>query len=204
VNASEKTAVDRLYEEANSIIQQLQKNSETSLQVSANDNFRKTLLLAAASQFEHKICSLLIEFVNKKSNGSSLVESFVRNKAIARQYHSLFQWDKTNANQFFGLFGKEFSSWMSEKIKKSDQLSDSIKAFLDLGNTRNRLVHQDYASFPLDKTLDDVYQLYQKGQFFVENLLKELHECDLACRAGAVAHVGGVDSDKSGSGGCGQ
>lgn len=165
MNASEKTAVDRLYEEANSIIQQLQKNSETSLQVSASDNLRKALLLAAASHFEHKICNLLVDFVKDRSSGSPLVEAFVRNKAISRQYHTLFRWEDNNANRFFSLFGKEFRDSMCQKTKASEQLAESIKAFLELGNERNRMVHQDFASFPLDKTLDEIYHLYQTSLF---------------------------------------
>jgi hypothetical protein len=182
VNAIEKTSVDRLYEEASSIIQQLQKNSETSLQISASDNFRKALLLAAASHFEHGINNVLIGFVKDRSGGSSLVEAFVRNKAISRQYHTFFNWEGNNANTFFGLFGKEFRDSMSLKTKESEILAESIKAFLELGNERNRMVHQDYASFPLDKTLDEIYRLYKTGLFFVENLPQALRDCDSACR----------------------
>ncbi len=187
MNAETKTAVDRLYEEASSIIKQLQNSSETSLQNSASDNFRKALLLAAASHFEHKICNLLVDFVKDRSSGSPLIEAFVRNKAISRQYHTLFSWDENNANKFFGLFGKEFREAMTLKTKESDNLAESIKAFLQLGNERNRMVHQDYASFALDKTLDEIYQLYQKGLFFVENLPKDLRDCDTACRSLAGA-----------------
>ena len=91
------TPVDRLYNESSAVIQALQRTPEVSLQVTAADHFRKALLLAAASYFEHRICNCVIEFVRERSGGSTLVESFVRNKAISRQYHTWFTWDANNA-----------------------------------------------------------------------------------------------------------
>jgi len=89
----ERTAVDRLYDEAAAVIQLLQQTPQLSLQVIAADHFRKALLLAAASYFEHRICACVLEFVRERAHGSMLIENFVRNKAIARQYHSWFEWD---------------------------------------------------------------------------------------------------------------
>jgi hypothetical protein len=85
---------------------------------------------------------------------------------------------------------------MSLKTKASEELTESIKAFLELGNERNRMVHQDFASFPLDKTLDEIYHLYQKGLFFVENLPRELRDCDIACRTGLPGQSGASGSSK--------
>lgn len=172
------TPVDRLYNESFAVIQALQSTREVSLQVTAADHFRKALLLAAASYFEHRICKGIIEFVRERAGGSTLVESFVRNKAISRQYHTWFKWDENNANQFFGYFGTDFKSAMITKIKESDDLSSSVRAFLELGNERNKLVHQDYATFALEKTLDEIYRLYQDARQFVEYLPNALRESD--------------------------
>ena len=98
---SNNTAVDRLYEEAISIINHLKGYNETSLEYSAADYFRKALLLAAASYFEYRICDDVLCFVRECSNKSELVESFFKNKAIARQYHTWFSWESKNANSFF-------------------------------------------------------------------------------------------------------
>ncbi|SPE54902.1 hypothetical protein SBV1_1970002 [Verrucomicrobia bacterium] len=68
------------------------------------------------------------------------------------------------------------------KNRASDELADSIKALLEIGNERNRLVHQDYATFTLEKDSDEIYDLYQRGLLFVENLSDALRECDDACR----------------------
>jgi hypothetical protein len=172
------TPIDGLYGDAKAVVQCLEKGTEVSLQVSAGDHFRKALLLAAASYFEHRVCESVLEFVRERSGGSILVQNFVQNKAVARQYHTWFNWNETNANQFFGLFGSEFRSEMSGKVKASDDLRAAIQAFLELGNERNKLVHQDYVTFPLDKTLDEIYTLYQKALTFVEQLPGSLRDGD--------------------------
>jgi len=172
------TAVDRLYEEAVAVVEALRDIPAVSLQVTAGDHFRKALLLAAASYFEQRVCGCVLDFVRERSSGSLLVENFVRNKAISRQYHTWFKWDESNANQFYGLFGPEFRSAMSSRVNGSEELRNSVKAFLEVGNDRNRLVHQDYATFPLDKTLDEIYSLYQRALMFVEHLPSALRDCD--------------------------
>jgi RiboL-PSP-HEPN len=104
----------------------------------------------------------------------------VRNKAVARQYHTWFNWCDNNANQFFGLFGAEFKAQMSELVKGSEEMQRSVRAFLELGNERNRLVHQDFATFSMEKTLDEIYRLYQSALMFVDALPTELRGCDCA------------------------
>lgn len=167
---SDPTPIDRLYGEATATINFLQQSAELSLQVSASDHFRKVLLLAAASYFEDRVCAAVLEFVRSRAAGSILIESFVRNKAIARQYHSWFSWEGRNANQFFGLFGAEFRTLMVKRVGESSEMQAAIQAFLELGNERNRLVHQNYATFSMEKTLEEVYALYQRSIAFVEAL----------------------------------
>lgn len=172
------TPVDRLYVEYCAVMQALQMLPEPSLQVTAADHFRKALLLASASYFEQRICSSVIGFVRERAGGSVLVESFVRNKAISRQYHTWFKWDEPNANQFYGYFGSNFKAAMIAKVKDSDELKISVQAFLEVGNERNKLVHQDYATFLLEKTLDEIYGLFRRANYFVEYLPQALRELD--------------------------
>lgn len=172
------TAVDKVYEDAAAVVKALQQTPEISLQVTAADHFRKALLLAAASYFEHRVCNCVLDFVRERAGGSKLVENFVRNKAIARQYHTWFKWDDNNANQFFGLFGSDFRATMTGRIKESDDLRIAVLAFLELGNERNRLVHQDYATFSLEKTLEEIHALYRSASMFVEQLPCALRDCD--------------------------
>jgi type IV pilus biogenesis protein CpaD/CtpE len=164
------TPVDRLYDEYSAVMQALQSIPEPSLQITAADQFRKALLLAAASYFEHRICTCVVEFVRERAGGSVLVENFVKNKAISRQYHTWFNWNDNNANQFYGYFGTDFKSAMTTKVKDTEDLKLAVQAFLEVGNERNKLVHQDYATFSLEKTLDEIYSLYQEACKFVEYL----------------------------------
>ena len=175
---ADATAIDRLYSEAAAVLDVLRRTSEVSLEIAATDHFRKALLLASASYFEYRVSASVVEFVRLRSNGSLLVENFVRNKAVARQYHTWFQWDSANANQFYGLFGDGFRTTMIERIKGSDQLRASVGAFLELGRERNRLVHDNYATFTLEKTLDEIYQLYRSAMAFIEVLPDALRDCD--------------------------
>ena len=124
---------------------------------------------------------MVVEFVRVRSNASAMVENVVRNKAIARQYHTWFHWEQKNANTFFGLFGEKFKADMIAKVKQSDETKLSIEAFLEIGNERNKLVHQNFATFPLEKTLDEIYQLYQRATLFIESLPQSFIDCDGGC-----------------------
>jgi hypothetical protein len=175
---AEKTAVDRLYDEASAVLHFLERSAEPSLLVSAADQFRKALLLAAASHFEHRLSECVLTFVRNRGSGSLALESFVKNKAVARQYHTWFQWEQSNANAFFALFGPTFKTDMVDWARNSDELRLSIEAFLEIGGERNKLVHQDYATFSLGKTLDEIYDLYRRALRFVELLPSAFHELD--------------------------
>ena len=41
---------------------------------------------------------------------------------------------------------------MKARVKAEAQLDESIRAFLEIGRERNRLVHQNYGMFTLEKT----------------------------------------------------
>src|SRR6266446_2286421 len=50
---------------------------------------------------------------------------------------------ENNANEFFGLFGPSFRAAMLQRVKGSEQLAKSRKAFMTIESERNRLVHED-------------------------------------------------------------
>lgn len=46
-----------------------------------------------------------------------------------------------------------------------------MKSFLEIGHLRNILVHSNFASYSLlDKTVEEIYELYNEGLGFVEYL----------------------------------
>jgi len=161
------TIIDSLYNEFTELLDFLDQSKEISLRSTVDSTFKKTLALSAASYFEDEIRKILIKFVDDKSNSNTLLNSFVRNKAIARQYHTFFDWRGKNANTFFSLFGDEFKQSAIEDIKADVDLEKAIKDFLDLGNTRNELAHLNFANIELDKTAEEVYLQFQQARKFI-------------------------------------
>jgi hypothetical protein len=68
---------------------------------------------------------------------------------------------------------------------KCNELENSIKSFMEIGSSRNRLVHQDYGSFTLEKTSDEVYASYNSALRFVESVPLALRKCSLQLSATA-------------------
>lgn len=172
----DETVVDRLHDDLAALLIVLHQTQEISLLSTVDDNWRKSLLLSAASHFERRMTGCVLTFVSGEASGNPLVTSFVKNKAVNRQFHTWFSWEETNANSFFGLFGAPFRTFMKEKVRTDSELSESIKAFLELGAERNRLVHQDYGTFWMEKTADEIYGLYKKASRFVEEFPNALME----------------------------
>jgi hypothetical protein len=177
------TPVDILYEEYLSIVDYLNENSQPSLSSDVNKHFKKVIVLSAASYFEHRIQEILIEFISRETNNSTIALNFFKEKAIGMQYHTYFVWgdkgnpDKPgkNANTFFSLFGDDFKKQAEQKVKESQNLDRSMKAFLEIGHLRNILMHSNFAAYNFDnKTTEDVVNLYKNGIpfiAFVEELL---------------------------------
>ncbi|MCB2261540.1 MAG: hypothetical protein LGR52_01135 [Candidatus Thiosymbion ectosymbiont of Robbea hypermnestra] len=164
-----ETIVEQLHEQFLDIVDQID-DREITLRLTAEEIFRKSLLLSAASYFETRIMESLMDIVSSSTDGNLLIEEFVRNKALSRQYHTLFQWGAGNANAFFGLFGVGFQSYMKKKVGEQEGMSESIRAFLEIGHERNQLVHQNYGTFVLEKNAKEIYESYLKARLFVEAL----------------------------------
>src|SRR5690349_9056933 len=139
------TIIDRQFDSGTALVSYLTENREVTLSTEAENNFRKNLLLSVASYFEKEIVDILVEFAVEKSGDNLLVVSFIKTKALSRQYHTLFDWDVRNANKFFGLFGEEFKASTLKLVNADKTLIQSIKDFMELGSERNRLVHQNFA-----------------------------------------------------------
>jgi hypothetical protein len=173
-----ETPVDVLYKEFKAFNNFLHEKGEISFQISLETQYKKSLVMAAASYFESEILLRIEEFYIEKSNGDNTIVSFVRNKAIKRQYHSYFSWDKTNGyTQFFGLLGLDFQTFMKDEMKKNSKLTSALEAFISLGNERNLLAHLNYASYDVTKTIDEIYSLYNLASYFVNgvpNLLRKI------------------------------
>ena len=121
------TIVERLHGEFQALASVLEKGAEPSLRVTADDTFRKVLLLSAASHFEHLVIAALVNFLSDASSGNERVVEFVRRKVLSRQYHTLFNWDGSNANSFFGLFGDGFKVEMATLVDEDSGLAEACE-----------------------------------------------------------------------------
>lgn len=159
------TVVDSVYQDSVSVLETLKE--DLSLSTFANDHLRKLVLLSAASHFEHELSEAMVAFARISSGGHEGIVSLVRAKAVERQYHTWFDWKNKSANSFYRMLGDQLGGRMKEEIKQDENLKTAERAFLELGSLRNQLVHQNFAVFPLDKTTEEVFQLYQSACRYV-------------------------------------
>jgi len=164
------TVVDRLHADFAALAAYLDAGAEPSLRSTADETFRKALLLSAASYFETTVTGIILSFCQDATQPCTPIPEFVRNKALSRQYHTLFDWNADNANKFFSLFGDPFKAYMQKRLKEDASLVQAVQAFMEVGRERNRLVHMDFGTFALEKTSDEIYQLFSAAYRFVSDL----------------------------------
>ena len=66
---------------------------------------------------------------------------------------------------------------MEDRVKGDAELREAIAAFLEIGAERNRMLHQDFGSFSLEKTASEIHDLYRKGSRFVDIVPLDLRKC---------------------------
>ncbi len=169
-----QTIIDEQYKSGNLLIDYLKSQQEITFFTEAENSFRKTILLSSASFFEKEISNTVIEFAKSHTDNNELVIEIIKQKAVSRQYHTYFNWESANANAFFGLFGGEFKTRMSQRVKEDEDLDKAIKSFLEIGRERNRMVHQNFAEVVIDKTAEEIYKLYQGSLYFIDTVRNEL------------------------------
>ena len=161
--------VDELHSQFTVLQEFLDKNDGALLVPSIQRTFPRTMLLAAASYFEHCLTHAVEQLAIDETADDHVLVWLIRNKVITRQYHTWFDWNVRNrkANAFFKMFGEEFQdqadAWIGE-----ENLSESVAAFLEIGRERNRLVHENFGSAKLDKTAVEVHDLYKSAMVFVD------------------------------------
>ena len=177
------TEVDRIYREYSAASEYLFSNGEISLSSALDSNSSKAVLMAAASYFERRLTDDLLNLCRELAGQNPLLPEIVKNKAIARQYHTWFSWDKRNANTFFIMFGTQFKDYMDKRIKSDEGLDRSIVDFLEIGRERNRLVHENFATFELTKTVEEIHTSYLSALNFVNLVPIEMRKFSLGISA---------------------
>lgn len=161
------TPLNKLISDYKDLYQYLLDNGQVSLAINIEDHYRKIFLLSCASYYESQLQDIIKKFVEIHSTDERVL-CFLTNKAISRQYHTYFSWEANNINSFLGLFGNEFKSKISVEIKASPDLSKYVSAFLIIGNERNKMVHENFLSYPLEKTFQELESLNQYALKFLD------------------------------------
>ena len=160
------TSVERLNEEFSAACNALEQLGETSSVLNMQNQWAKALVLSAASYFENRICNVIVDVVRVPPYAA--VREFVYRQGLARKYHTLFDWKKSNVNKFLGLFGPDFAENAKRSLEEDSSLETSMRDFVSLGRIRNELVHQDYAGYSLDSTADEMLQKFHSAVGFVD------------------------------------
>ena len=173
--------IEELWSDHRDLVAFLQSDNQLQLQSRVEDAFSKTLIVAAASYFEVRLTQSIVELYYESTQGAGVLTQFVKKHAIGRRFAQLFQWEndgKTaqNANSFYRSFGADFREFMVRRVRKDKCLEDSVKAFLEIGNLRNQMVHGNYADFQLNKTVEEVFKLYQDATNFVDGFPAAIRE----------------------------
>lgn len=168
-NDSGRKAISALFKDYCENYNFLMKSSQVSIATDYKAQYSKVMLLSTASYFESKIIQIMFDMLNPST--CLITHGFMETKALKRQYHTLFNWDQSNANQFFSLFGAEFKNFMKDKLAEDTELNSSIRDFMVLGSTRNKLVHGNYATFQLTLTADDIFAKFENAIKFVDSLI---------------------------------
>jgi len=168
--------VEQLKKEYEAIGNYLSERDEVSMRNDLDRHFRKVLILSASSYYEHKITDLLSDFVAKKS-GDECIVNFLLEGVIKQKYHTLFDWgerDKPQKHKLFTLFGENKKDIVAE-IKANAELSETISAFIEIGELRNILVHSNFADYVYEqKTPDEIFTLFQTAEPFLDYLIEKL------------------------------
>lgn len=167
-------SIEAFYQGHVEIIDFLLKNGQPSFASDANDNFRRSLILAVASFFESEICAIVRALPAHHADGNAFLTALIDQKAVTRQYHSYFDWEKTNANKFFSMFGPEYRIACQKKVESDADFQAAVRAFLSLGVARNRVAHQNYVDFTVDKTPADIIEEFRRALTFVEYVRSSL------------------------------
>ncbi|WP_407572252.1 HEPN domain-containing protein [Deinococcus altitudinis] len=161
------TIIDKIFQDYKDVSEYLETNGQISLLSIAEDTFRKALLLSSASYFENVLQEIISRLATEKSNSDSMIMAIIKQKVVSRQYHTWFDWKRPSAGTFFAMLGDEYKNFMVIELKSDVVLKDCLDSFLEIGSVRNLLVHENFAQFPLQKTMDELYELYQKAMGFI-------------------------------------
>lgn len=163
----ESKRIERQYQDSNELYTYLLDKGEVSFAIYINNVYKKVLVLSAASYFESKISELITQYAIKASRSDKRIVRLIESKVIQRQYHTLFDWNAKNTNSFWMLFGEETKKEVRQKINGDEKLKTAERCFIELGQQRNLLVHENFAEFDVNTTVEEIYNKYRQACDFI-------------------------------------
>lgn len=164
----ESERIERQYQDSQELYEYLIGKSEITFATYINNVYKKVLVLSAASYFESVISKQIAEYATNVSGSDKRIVTLIENKIISRQYHTLFNWDGKNTNTFWTLFGEETKTKVREQINSDAGLRSAEIDFIDLGKQRNLLVHENFAEFDVNITIEEIYKKYKSACTFID------------------------------------
>lgn len=163
----ESERIERQYQDSQELYKYLVDKGEITFATYINDVYKKVLVLSAASFFESAISKQLLDYAIKASGSDKRIVTLIENKVIERQYHTLFNWNVKNTNAFWSLFGDTTKTKVREQINSTDKLKSSEVDFVELGKQRNLLVHENFAEYDVNITIEEIYKKYKSACEFI-------------------------------------
>ncbi len=167
------TPIEKMYAENKDLLDFLTASNEITHRRVADDSFRKGLALSSASLFETLLTDALVQYANYHSSQNQCLMSMLKVRVFTKQFHTFFEWKDKNAGSFFKLLGEELGETLKRECK-NEPLKTALSSFLELGQLRNELVHQNFVTYPLEKTAQEVFELYSSALVFVVRVQKLL------------------------------
>lgn len=137
------------------------------------DIFRKAIAVSVASYFEVETKSVVLSLAKDLiGRQGKILTNLIENRILDRGYHTLFAWKdpKPNAKMFYSFFSSKsvkFTDFMRGKEKEDGEFAAAAACFVELGQARNILVHNDLAAVPFDLSIEEIEEKYKKAQKFL-------------------------------------
>lgn len=173
----ELIGINSMYQEYsnnfNMLQESLQNGTSTLSFVSAYRQLHvKVFLVASANSFERCFLKKIPNILGFDTDSTH--ETFIQKQALDRKYHTLFSWDKSNANSFFALFGRQFKEHMEIYRKNNYDFKTYEQSFLKLGNYRNLIVHEGITLYSCQLELDECNKLFKESIEFCKETFDQL------------------------------
>ena len=156
----ESDRIERQYNDSKELFDYLMGKGEISFATYIDNVYKKVLVLSAASYFESVISKRILQYANEVSGRDKRIVKLIENKVIERQYHTLFDWKAKNTNAFWKLFGEETKEKARSTIDKDEELKSAEQSFIGMGQLRNLLVHENFAEYDVNLTVEEIYSKY--------------------------------------------